>query len=553
MITPQTDVILLKVPLEINDLNQLTFADTQAQYNYFYNLPKLDLGDDFTYQRKDGVIRVPALIDDIMNYNYVMYRNDAYNDKWFYAYIDSMEYLNDNVTAVSIRTDVWQCWQFSLNYKPVFVEREHVNDDTEGIHTVPEDVELGEYEIVDLRDSPIYDTGLGIENWIPCFCATKLPPNKSSNLQSNGRIQGDNGVIGGVYSTLHFFAPLNLTGADAIIKGYEEDPDITSDAIINVYMIPKSCVNQLSQNFSTINDAQVSALYNYWVSDEYQLQQPQVLAEDYHPVNRKLLSYPYSYFYVTNKSGEDVVYHYEDFPFETLAGNYARTMTYQKRIVPSTSISGKLIFTNYKGYESSQAEGTQLYSYGISFGKAPVCAWTTDYYTNWLTQNSINAYAGAITGSVGGALQAGAGIASGDPTSAISGITNIAGSIANTIGEFHRAESTPPQAHGDINTGDLQYCFQRNSISFYEMSIRPEYARIIDNYFTMYGYKVNTVKTPNITGRRNWNFVKTIGCYIEADIPQNDLQEIKTMFDRGITFWHNPATFADYSQRNDII
>ena len=52
---------------------------------------------------------------------------------------------------------------------------------------------------------------------------------------------------------------------------------------------------------------------------------------------------------------------------------------------------------------------------------------------------------------------------------------------------------------------------------------------------------------------RNWNFVKTIGCYIEADIPQDDLQEIKSMFDKGVTFWHNPATFADYSQNNDIL
>ena len=85
------------------------------------------------------------------------------------------------------------------------------------------------------------------------------------------------------------------------------------------------------------------------------------------------------------------------------------------------------------------------------------------------------------------------------------------------------------------------------------MSIRQEYAKIIDDYFSAYGYKVNSVKTPNITGRRNWNYVKTVGCYIEADIPQDDLQEIKTLFDKGITLWHNPATFADYSQTNDII
>ena len=82
---------------------------------------------------------------------------------------------------------------------------------------------------------------------------------------------------------------------------------------------------------------------------------------------------------------------------------------------------------------------------------------------------------------------------------------------------------------------------------------KKSFKQRIDEFWNCYGYKTNLVKLPNITGRRNWNFVRTIGCYIEADIPQQDLQEIKSMFNRGITFWHNPATFADYSQNNDII
>ena len=136
VITPQSDVYLLKVPLEINDINQLTFSNATAQYNYFSSLPKLTV-NNFTYQRKDGTLRFPENFDDLISYNYVMYRNDAYSNKWFYAFITGMEYLNDNVTAVAIKTDVFQTWQFDLTYKRCFVEREHVNDDTVGLHTVP--------------------------------------------------------------------------------------------------------------------------------------------------------------------------------------------------------------------------------------------------------------------------------------------------------------------------------------------------------------------------------------------------------------------------------
>ena len=54
-----------------------------------------------------------------------------------------------------------------------------------------------------------------------------------------------------------------------------------------------------------------------------------------------------------------------------------------------------------------------------------------------------------------------------------------------------------------------------------------KYAKIIDKYFSMYGYKINDLKLPNISGRSNWNYVKTIGCNILGDIPQEDMEKIK--------------------------
>lgn len=83
----------------------------------------------------------------MINYNYCMYQNENYTNKWFYAFITNMQYVNDNMTEITIETDVFQTWQFNINYKKMFVEREHVNDDTIGLHTVPENVELGEYVI----------------------------------------------------------------------------------------------------------------------------------------------------------------------------------------------------------------------------------------------------------------------------------------------------------------------------------------------------------------------------------------------------------------------
>ena len=93
-ITPSSDLKLLKCPIEIDNKNQLTFASKTAQYNYFNGLTKLE-AENYTYLRQNNVIRYNAHIDTLLEYNYVMYRNTNYSNKWFYAYITHMEYRSN--------------------------------------------------------------------------------------------------------------------------------------------------------------------------------------------------------------------------------------------------------------------------------------------------------------------------------------------------------------------------------------------------------------------------------------------------------------------------
>ena len=143
-ISPSTNLKLIKNPLELDSNNQITFRNKDEQYDYFNSLESISV-DNFTYQRKDFTIRYGACIDDILEYNYVMYQNEAYSDKWFYAFITDMKWLNDHTTEITIKTDTFQTWQFDFNFKDSFVEREHVNNDTIGLHTVPENLESGDY------------------------------------------------------------------------------------------------------------------------------------------------------------------------------------------------------------------------------------------------------------------------------------------------------------------------------------------------------------------------------------------------------------------------
>lgn len=122
-VTPQTTLRLVKVPISIDNKNQLTFENEQKQREYFLSLPHVEISE-ISYQRKDNIIHFPEHIDNILEFNYVMYLNENYTNKWFYAFITNMEYDTDYNTKISIVTDVFQTWQFNLNFKQSFIERE---------------------------------------------------------------------------------------------------------------------------------------------------------------------------------------------------------------------------------------------------------------------------------------------------------------------------------------------------------------------------------------------------------------------------------------------
>lgn len=125
-LSPNTDLFILKCPLTLSNKHQITFQNKQEQFEYFNSLPKIEI-EPTSYQRKNEVIRFPEHIDKIIQYNYCMYQNENYTNKWIYAFITNMRYINDNMTEISISTDVFQTWQFDLIFKQSFIEREMIS------------------------------------------------------------------------------------------------------------------------------------------------------------------------------------------------------------------------------------------------------------------------------------------------------------------------------------------------------------------------------------------------------------------------------------------
>lgn len=535
-VTPQGQIYLCKTPLENDYKNQLTFSNKTSQLNYFNSRVQKSF-NEYTYTKKDSTIVVGENIDKIINCNYLFYRNNGFVDengnvKIYYCFITNMEYRSENSTLITFETDVFQTWQFEIEYKRCFIEREHVNDDTIGLHTIPENLETGDYVSVGNTKSTIINSP---SDFYICMGVTELPSDDFT-IYSNHRTY--NGVFGGLYY-LGFTSASNCENA---IKIYDKMGK--ADAINCLFMIPKNMSSIADGESHTWTSGNISCTVIYLDgSDDADTigtlngTMPTTLANNYQPKNNKLFCYPFSFMNLTNNSGIVTPFRYEDFDYDEVMHQRAIGFWIDACITPGMSMKAIPLF--YKNININ-------YGYGIMGGKIPVCSWNSDVFVNWLTQNGLNVaidLATSVFSAVGG-------IATGNPAGAIGGVTGI----FNSLHQIHQAEITPNQARGNTNSGDVNFSESLDGgFTLYYMSIKPEYAKIIDDYFSMFGYKVNEVKMPNITGRSNWNYVKTIDCNFEGDIPQTDLNIIKTMFNNGITLWHNPNTIYNYSLTNNIV
>lgn len=526
-VTPHTNLRLIKLPIELDSKNQLTFGSITTQTNYFLSLNHLEV-DNFTYQRRDNVIRYPEHIDNIIMFNYVMYRNDNYTNKWFYAFITNMRYINDNMTEIEIKTDVFQTWQFNLEYKQSFVEREHVTDDTIGLHTIPEGLETGDY-----ISNSVNNYGPLTDKCIVVASTVDLDNDSLPNIEG--------GYYDGIYSGVKYFAYGTASVANANIRKCASAGK--AEAIKSVFMAPINWIDTgtVGTAHGILNaDTPQSHKWsdNFFGSSSTVIKKP-VAVNGYTPRNNKLFCYPYNYLLLTNNQGASAIYNYEYFSHPT--DDTLCDFEIDLAITPGCSI--RAIPLHYKNISKNNNEGLNL-------GKLPICSWDTDVYTNWLTQNGVS----VALGVAGGITQIGLGVASAATgVGALAGVGAIAsgiGSIAGTMGNVYEHSIEPEQAEGNINSGDITYSLGFMTFSGYKMSIKQENAKVIDKFFDMFGYKVTDVKIPNINNRPNWNYVKLIDANIHGFIPTNDLEIIKNMFNSGITLWHNPATFLDYTQNN---
>lgn len=532
MSTPATTVYLCKnVDCRSDYQHTYMFADLAAQSAFFDSKVNRTLSK-YMYLRKNWDLRVEIPYSEAQYFSYLFFVNPGTTKRYYY-FIKNHQYINDNTTELSLEMDVMQTYLFDYDFLPTFIEREHVSDDTPGANLIPENLDLGELVNIGYQKISSAEMMLVIASTV--------------RLDSSEYTPAPGFVYNGVYSGLLYYAcDMNIAAEMMYILMNGDGANIPglnnvgkSEAIVSLWVYPKKFLNMAKVD---------NGLNLYVISggaiEELTVYNPVDLVDygGYNPRNKKLLTYPYRFMYCSNNLGGFAQYHYEKF-------NGDPTFSVVGTAMPDGGL--KIVPTNYKGIVTNYEEG-------LSLGGFPTCAWDQDYYKIWLAQNqntqNLSIGTGALT-AVAGVATAVAGAFTYNPaligmglTTAVSGGTKI----ASVLAQREDVEVQPPQAKGS-QSASINVSTGNQTFTIYHKSIDDYHSEIIDDYFDMFGYRVNRVAIPNRRSRTKWNHLKTVNCLIHTinDICNEDVVKIQSIYDSGITFWHHD-NIGSYSRDNTI-
>lgn len=530
-IAPQSNIRILKdVPLDITYNHTLYWESESSQSAYFISKQKYNLTNQ-SYQRVNRrTMRVNVVADNLYDCNYLMFQNTGFGNKWFYCFIKSVEYINNEVSEITYELDSIQTWYFNFTVEDSYVEREHSLTDGIGDNILPEPIELGEYT---------FNTFGTMSGAVDLSAMAVLIVSKDQNPEFQKRGTYINRVYSGC--VVEAYLATDINSINAAIANFNDAPE----NLVSVYMCPLIAVATcflmppvggvtLNQTDPTVDNYNFNVSGDALTGNEY--------LDGYKPKNKKLYTYPYNFIEIVNGIGNKLALRYEFFYNGLPSWNISVQITQPVRC--------SLRPVNYKGSQDSVQK--TLDSEILNLDGYPTCAITNDYYMAWLAQQGstlpMKAGTGAVGAFLGGTVLSGGNLIAGATTAAISTI----GSTINAMSEHYAAS-----VHADILQGSQTSngYTSDNRQNYYggRCSVTRQYAQIIDDFFTMYGYACKRVKRPTYNYRPHWNYVKTIGCNIVGSIPCDELHHIAQIFDNGITFWKDPSEVGNYLLDNSPI
>lgn len=600
-IHPSSNVVLyIGIPFSPSYQHTMYFSSIGEQISFFSNWSNKTEFQNYSYVRNERRLKVQPVSTSrsMWSYNYISFVNP--DGSRFYGFITDIDYINNNTYAIQFDIDIFQTFFTSCTMNQCLVDREHVSSDNKGEHTESEPFDaFGQlvYECVaspvsNVQDVPTYSEVFKTLSGSPFLASamfgdismctvlmctqdiTKIEEWNFAEWQPRESLTPEE-LYGNIYNGMYFYAywinsSTDLPKISAILNFLNEKGQ--SGAIQAIFMAPLGIFETSRRKGGEITHGL-----------DFTFKVDNTKLGVYTPKNNKLYTYPYNYLYVTNNEGNAAVYKFEY--FDKYQQDYgACFFAFTGQIAPGCVLG--VFPRNYTGslYNTDAMITTSPY---------PLCSWTTDVYQAYVALNSgkiqaqqtnldinrqvnaadsiYNGFVGFMDGMlntlVGGMLSAitpmgysqmGTGL-----RQTVSATGNMASQYAHgqidlnaqarmIVADMYDISVIPRQAHGN-QSGDVIMSSGSKGLEFFRVYPNSESAKIIDDYFTQFGYHRGIIKVPELTSRKNFNYVKTSGCNVTGAAPAYAINEINKIFDTGITLWHNISTYGNYLSDNSIV
>ena len=616
MAIPSGEIYLLKgVPLTTSYEHTIDFKDTNEQYSYFHSFVKHVI-IKYTYIRREReYLSVELPLTDLDDVNYIMFRS-ADGERLYYAFVTDKVYTNPHTSSVFYQVDVMQTFQFDYKWNPSYIRQAHVDRWTsehkpiysktdEGLDYGTEYIVESAYKLqqddrvrwllVTMKDyATIIDSGYVTTNSrfnpVPSTFVSFLVPvcddkgvgsTTTTFTITNGNKVGITGESGNKYYGYEDLINLMLKSAlgDYIISIslLTYNPFIVSTQATSgtsSFMISLNTGAEYgaasfkgvdtAKQFLLVYGADKTLFSNVLAKAEWSIglentlptskQWEEIKANPYTTerdkrFESKLLCAPYRYNLLTDWRNSPVIFKNEYMTTDEIVVKYSLALSHNAPM--------RFWIKDYK----RDPEGRYTC---LSQSMAPEFPIINDAYSSYILQNKntiqanltnarISAATSTISGGIAGAAAGGifgalVGVVGGGATGAL----NLQQHIRNENAKQGDLKAVPD---GVINNTDSAFSIVDNNdlVTFYRMSICCENEKILSEIFNMSGYKVNRVEIPNTRSRTRFNYIQTLGANITGAISQRFLEEIKAIYNNGVTIWHyhnKHFKMLDYSYEN---
>ena len=506
---------LCKTPLDKSNLNQMTFSDPISQQNYFLSTVVRTVLD-VSYIREPvqgetkSYISIDVPIEKLDNCNYVMYKNTGSN-RFYYAFIDRLEYRSPTVTFIHLISDSFQNNQFEIEYKKSFIERQTPLSDN--YNTLADGVAHG--QLVEKTERTHNFGGMYL-----AFCSSD--PTQDVTTDSTPR-----SLKIGKYTIPCWALYWRDDEGEDMGKTLNRITDNGwGDRIVAVNYIPLVDRN-VKVRYTDYESERIGSIKIAVEIPTEGLKITTLPIDVPSATYRKALTYPYTKVVVQDKTtGQS-----QEFSLEKFKGNNPR---FEIRGTVSETPYYRVIPMNYEGQDLAMNH-SMVINCNTSL---PI---VNNLYAKYMMTNKEGneiAKFGAMSGLVGG-------IASGNPIGATLGVMSTYTAVAGITNQETQAAKLGNSVTS-ITDGAQERANNNEGIKISIWTMDDDHLSMANNYWKMLGYPVNSLGTPNIKGNR-YNYVKLgVPNIIGKTVPQDEIEEIREMFYKGITLWHSPSDYLNY-------